>query len=992
MRVVGPGGQIQDVPDEQAWAGLQSGDYGLEPGSQVNVKTKTGHVGTVRAEDLATALQEGYVPATQAEWNQAAVEQEYGGAKGMAIAGGAGLARGATLGLSDAAIAGLGGPEAVEALNASRELHGGLSMGAELGGALVPLLFSGGSSGAATGAELAATGAREASLAARALRAGGRALTAPARLQQGLGTIAENAAARGFAGAGEGALARAARGALPDLARGVVEGGIQGVGNSITEQALGDHNLTAEEVIANIGHGALMGGALGGGIGLARHGLSEARQGLGRLLAGRALPPDALDGAATKLTHEQLNTRAMAATATEADALAAARNVDEFNVTAGGSQMQATLDMGGVASPLRDIHNAVHGVGDDVAKSLRIERERQIGLRMGDKEADGLALRGAETFDNTMAAKRVLDDNVLRGANKDAQMARLVDEGRRELALGRADDVLAQINEARATIAADPMSKPVLTKLDEIIKGHNRLLTTAAESQEGAVGKTFAALDNLKHDVGKLASHTTGQHGSTLQNLYNGVLKPALEDEAVWSRAANSQRIINRPLSELIPLEREVRRRFEETYGKRVAADSFDDLLEMNPGKLKSLFKQIGGAESVKEMELLDNFARVQKDLADASEKAYDLTPKQRAAVQTMRDANEAHHAIVKEANHNMGLIRRYAEEEAKAGSPLADAVGAIPGVGPVLKFALTTNPVTVARRTESLLALGSRVKTLLGLKAASDSSRVVVEDVAKRIVSDKPGMLDRVAGAMRGGRGGESGGHGFSATSAAVKLFGSDPGERRKRYTETRDRIIDAANNPARAQSAVSAIAQDAPNVAAALQRSLQAQAQYLAKRLPVEKPASPLQPGLKGLSRASDAQIEHFARHMAAIESPQETLDAIARGTATPEAIQAVKETSPALFAQVQQRVADEIERMTEAGEELPYPARVRVSVLLGIPADNSMRPEFIRTVQTHYTQTRGQQPSAPQPPRPTNAGSKLRTDRLMSAADTIEKGIVT
>lgn len=58
--------------------------------------------------------------------------------------------------------------------------------------------------------------------------------------------------------------------------RGAVEGTAMGAGEAISEDALGDHELTTERLLSHMGHGALLGAAFGGVGGTAIEGISNA--------------------------------------------------------------------------------------------------------------------------------------------------------------------------------------------------------------------------------------------------------------------------------------------------------------------------------------------------------------------------------------------------------------------------------------------------------------------------------------------------------------------------------------------------------------------------------------------------------------------------------------------------------------------------------------------------------------------------------------------
>jgi hypothetical protein len=152
-------------------------------------------------------------------------------------------------------------------------------MGGEIGGALLPMLVPGaGEVNAARivgeGAELANV-AREGATVARTVEGGsalakaGRAATA---IPRGVSSIGE-ATERGVASViGEGStniLARTAQTAIRKGAGSAVEGALFGMGNQISEDALGNHELSGEKLLAAAGHGFLLGGAFGGALGTA---------------------------------------------------------------------------------------------------------------------------------------------------------------------------------------------------------------------------------------------------------------------------------------------------------------------------------------------------------------------------------------------------------------------------------------------------------------------------------------------------------------------------------------------------------------------------------------------------------------------------------------------------------------------------------------------------------------------------------------------------
>lgn len=248
-------------PVANADEAIRSGTHTFAKGQRVAVQNEDGKVGHLDAEEAMRHMHEGSVSLVSEERaRKAALDRKYGGVGGTLAALGEGAIRGATMGLSDpAAIEAarvVGGDETAEKvrkhLAEAKEAHPYAALGSELVGTAAPLLLSGG-----------AAAPEEAGALAASLRAG----TAAPRLTAELGE-AGGALARALVGT-EGA----AGAAIHHGIAGAIEGSAYGMGTEISENALngGNHELTAEQLLAAAGHGALAGGVLGAGLGAFGH-------------------------------------------------------------------------------------------------------------------------------------------------------------------------------------------------------------------------------------------------------------------------------------------------------------------------------------------------------------------------------------------------------------------------------------------------------------------------------------------------------------------------------------------------------------------------------------------------------------------------------------------------------------------------------------------------------------------------------------------------
>jgi hypothetical protein len=269
---------------------------------RVPIVTRDGQYGTVPQSGLPDALKSGAQVATTHQKETADAEAEARDALGAAAplaAGGAGLARGLTLGLSDYGIAkgaeafGVEKGKTGRVLRGLEQAHPLLSTGTELVGNIAPMLASGGTAGAAEAGVAGAGAVAERGLGAiagSALRVAG----APVRAASGLGELAGRGLERVITGGVEqGVLGRLGTGLAKAGISGAAEGAVYGAGSALSESVLEDKDLTAEELLASMGGAGLVGGALGSlssapflGAGEVIRGAKSAASGLSRIAEG----------------------------------------------------------------------------------------------------------------------------------------------------------------------------------------------------------------------------------------------------------------------------------------------------------------------------------------------------------------------------------------------------------------------------------------------------------------------------------------------------------------------------------------------------------------------------------------------------------------------------------------------------------------------------------------------------------------------------------
>jgi hypothetical protein len=140
------------------------------------------------------------------------------------------------------------------------------------------------------------------------------------------------------------------------------------------------------------------------------------------------------------------------------------------------------------------------------------------------------------------------------------------------------------------------------------------------------------------------------------------------------------------------------------------------------------------------------------------------------------------------------------------------------------------------------------------------------------------------------------------------------------------------------------------APNVQMRVQAKTMQAASYLRTKLPEGK-TDPLQPGIDKRNSIPDAEKAKFLEIADGTLNPLSLIEDMTKGTVSPDKVQAVKDNHPELFKEIQDKMMLEVNKMTAKGEYLPYQKRIQLGITFGIPADDSLRPEYIKRMQSNF-----------------------------------------
>lgn len=156
-----------------------------------------------------------------------------------------------------------------------------------------------------------------------------------------------------------------------------------------------------------------------------------------------------------------------------------------------------------------------------------------------------------------------------------------------------------------------------------------------------------------------------------------------------------------------------------------------------------------------------------------------------------------------------------------------------------------------------------------------------------------------------------------------------------------------------------------NAPNTTGAMSASVMRALNYLVSKVPPN--IARHTPGMpKQEPRASEIDMNRFVTTYEAVTNPGQVLDNLAAGRVRRAEVDAIRNTSPEMFAELQQKALDDVMAKEAAGKPLSLDQRLKLGIVLDIPTDPSLQPDVLSALQTSLA-------SAPEPEQNGKAGPK-------------------
>ena len=130
-----------------------------------------------------------------------------------------------------------------------------------------------------------------------------------------------------------------------------------------------------------------------------------------------------------------------------------------------------------------------------------------------------------------------------------------------------------------------------------------------------------------------------------------------------------------------------------------------------------------------------------------------------------------------------------------------------------------------------------------------------------------------------------------------------------------------------------------------------------FLDSKLPAHLLTVDVNPFFKKHYSLSEQEIYKFKKYLRAIQKPMSILEDLQRGTLSRESVEAVKFVYPNLYEKIHSTVYDELSKKGREGKP-EYKQRLQLNILMGIPTDTALVPEYLMEHQQLYKEAKDAQ----------------------------------
>ena len=923
----------------------------------------------------------GYTPVTEKQLEDKALQEKYGGATGQLHAVGEGIAQSLTAGLSDVALQ----PDP-----GYRAANPGAYMVGQGVGVVAPALLTGGASAAGQGAAKAGVGG--------ALRTAAE-YTAPSLISRA-GTAAAEMVGTHLPQATSVA-GRVAQSALKAGVGSAVEGAYYSAGNVVSEAALGNPDEVAQSAFAEIGLGAALGFGLGGLTGAAAEGLPIAGHAMANAVEKKATSirdymldkypqyASQMTGTSEDTVKFLIENRALMDPKSAAnDALQKgfavvvqdARDVEgqfgkAFNTDIGpGERKLSAAQLGATNEAIDTEANRLLQLSDSTLQQMKGSPEFAASSAAGlERARNELATRVTPQVEPVVNKLADISERILKDPSS-SEYGQLTGDAKRAWdrvnsvreslpglpgsELGLAGQELQQ--------AAQQLPQPLAHYANELMslgRTVHGLNISPAEKLEAVLAYKKTLGDYIPYGANRLALSQAERNAMGAIQRVQGAVRDSLHNPGIWGEAGSRMAATDAAQHELIMARTALEKGGSKLFSKRA-----DGTMAVDPTKVKAWFRKMGDFEGAGKLEDLKDYLAASKNFAEEFKKSYSVVPRKGLDPTSLE-------SVINKTGDITEQFRRQATAQ-RIAKELAPHGGGLGGVGEAVIGNMIGGHVGSA--IGALHALYGFSKNVPAAVATLTTLERVAAQVNRAVQSNASTLARggvKAATVLRG-----------EVAAGIAHHFAHDNETATKRYNKSVAMVRSYANDPAKMQEALTRQTEGwqdhAPKIAQAFQATTVRAVQHLAKACAAPPPAGPL----AAAYRPSRSEISEYNRRLEVIENPVALLRQAAVGNITPEAIQAVKEVHPQLYATM---VGQTLAKVADLGvDKLTYHARLMLSMLTGMDLDGSTKPMSMMANQMVYAFP---QPEAPQQGVGPGMKSKKFTiaSRMQTPQQAVENG---
>lgn len=310
-----------------------------------------------------------------------------------------------------------------------------------------------------------------------------------------------------------------------------------------------------------------------------------------------------------------------------------------------------------------------------------------------------------------------------------------------------------------------------------------------------------------------------------------------------------------------------------------------------------------------------------------------------------------------KKAREEFSLAQRltdYAEDRAHGNaanrfvSPSDYGVGGVVGLAagdPVTGLASAAAHKVIRERGNAFAANAAyRLSKLAAVKKASDAVASRVDKAVARFVSGArtvaaPATVQTLFNTS------------FSPSNVVpMRKVASRKDAAKERARELAEFVSDPGAVTDRIAMAMSGLEESAPGISGQAAITASKALQFLHARAPKNPMSVHTTQPLLDDWQPNDAEVSKFERYVRAAFDPMTVLEDLESGTLTKEGVETMRELYPQLHAMTLEKLS---EKLSQKKDRLPYEDRVNLSLLLGVPVDDTMRPDFISRTQQMWAE---------------------------------------